>query len=104
MWFDRSRRFCHRRQRGAPHEIDKTKHVGRLRVAAPGDMLVRTHQHEPVAIERRCLARSHVKYSTKADTPTTPSNSPLGVSLRTLKLKIGRLLIFPMYDPLRYGP
>jgi hypothetical protein len=36
--------------RGTPHEIDEAERVGRLRVAAPGDMLVRTHQHELVAI------------------------------------------------------
>ena len=35
--------------------------VGRLLIAAPGDMLVRAHQHELVAIELRCLARSHVE-------------------------------------------
>src|SRR4051812_45628623 len=60
-WFLRSRRFCHRRQRGAPHEIDKTEHVGWFLIATPGDMLVRTHQHEPVAVELQCLARSHVE-------------------------------------------
>ena len=35
----RSRRFCHGRPRGAPHEIDDTQRVGRLRVAAPGDIV-----------------------------------------------------------------
>ena len=44
----RKRRFC---PRGASHEIDEIERVGRRRVAAPGNMLVRTHQHEPVAIE-----------------------------------------------------
>ena len=50
-----------RRPRGAPHEIDEIQYVGRLRVAAPGDMLIRTHQHEFVAIELRYLTRSHVE-------------------------------------------
>jgi hypothetical protein len=49
----RSRRFCLRRPRGTPHEIDETERVGRLRVAAPGDMLVRAHQHELAAIDLR---------------------------------------------------
>jgi hypothetical protein len=40
----RSRRFCLRRPRGTPHEIDETERVGRLRAAAAGDMLVRAHQ------------------------------------------------------------
>lgn len=57
----RSRQFCHRRPRGAPDEIDETEWVSQLRVAAPGDMLVRAHKHEPVAIELRCLTRSHVE-------------------------------------------
>ena len=39
----RSGRFCHRRPRGAPHEIDEIKRVRRLGVAAPGDMLVRAN-------------------------------------------------------------
>jgi hypothetical protein len=46
-----SQRFCHRRSRGAPHEIDEVERVGRLRVAAPGDVLVRAHEHEFVAIK-----------------------------------------------------
>ena len=39
----RSSRFCHRRPRGAPHEIDEIERVRRLRVAAPSDMLVRAN-------------------------------------------------------------
>src|SRR5262249_55601133 len=57
----RLRQFCHRRLRGAPDEIDETHWVAQLRVAAPGDMLVRAHKHESVAIELRCLTRSHVE-------------------------------------------
>ena len=45
----------------APHEIDEIERVGRLRVGAPSDMLVRAHQHELVAIELWCLKRSHVE-------------------------------------------
>ena len=45
----------------APHEIDEIERVGRLRVGAPSDMLVRAHQHELVAIELRRLRRSYVE-------------------------------------------
>jgi hypothetical protein len=37
--------------RGAPQEIDEIERVGRLCVAAPGDMLVRANQDKFVAIE-----------------------------------------------------
>ena len=57
----RSRQCCHRRPGGAPDEIDETDWVGQLRVAAPGDMLVRTHKHEPAAIQLRRLRRSDVE-------------------------------------------
>jgi hypothetical protein len=60
-WLLRLRRSWHRREAGAANEIHKTLQVCRLLVAAPGNMLVRTHQHEPVAIERQRLARSHVE-------------------------------------------
>src|ERR1700722_1628463 len=43
-----------------PHEIDEIERIGRLRAAAPSDMLVRAHQHELVAIKLRRLTRSHV--------------------------------------------
>src|SRR3974377_1896431 len=57
----RSRQSRHRPLRHAPDEIDETDWVGQLRVAAPGDMLVRAHKHELVAIELRCLTRSHAE-------------------------------------------
>jgi hypothetical protein len=47
--------------RRPPYEIDEIERIGRLRVAAPGNMLVRAHQHEFVAIKLRCLTRSHVE-------------------------------------------
>jgi hypothetical protein len=62
------RAFCSRQTRRAvssirtAHEIDQFNRTGRLRVAAPGDMLVWARQHELVAIEFRCLTRTHVEY------------------------------------------
>src|ERR1700733_6631536 len=45
----------------APHEIDEIERVGRFRVGAPSDMMVRAHQHELVAIELRRRTRSPVE-------------------------------------------
>ena len=58
----RSRQSRHRPLRHAPDEIDETDWVGQLRVTAPGDVLVRAHKHEPVAIELQCLTRSQVEH------------------------------------------
>jgi hypothetical protein len=52
----RSRRFCHRRPRGAPHEIDEIERVGRLDVTAPGDMLWRLPMWHVVFAEARATA------------------------------------------------